>query len=506
MAPRAVSIIAAGLVAALVIMPLSAVFQRAGGSVWPGDAEWAAIRFTLWQAALSALFSCLLAVPAARALARRRFWGREALITFLGAPFILPVIVAILGLLAVFGREGMVSQLLMSVGLPRLHIDGFHGVVLAHVFFNVPLVTRLILQGWQSIPSERFRLAAQLRLSPGAQFRVLEWPMLRQTLPGAFLVVFVICLSSFAVALTLGGGPKSTTVELAIYQAFRFDFDLAKAATLAVIQLIVVGMASLIALKVSAVQIADIGKGSTITRWDGRSTVQITIDVICILFVSLFLLLPILSIVARGFVGLLDLPPSVWISAWHSLQVALASTMICIALALPLARSSSWQVLSLVGFALSPLVLGTGLFLLIQPHANPFEWALPVTCLVNALMALPFAVRAMSPSFEKSEADYGKLADMLGLTGLARFKTVTLAAIRRPLGFSAGLAAALSMGDLGVIVLFADPERATLPLQMYRLMTAYQMDTAGSAALLLLTLSLGLFWIFDKGGRYGLET
>ncbi len=506
MASRAFPIIAAGLVAALVILPLSAVFQRAGGSVWPGDAEWAAIRFTLWQAILSAFFSCLLAIPAARALARRRFWGRDALITVLGAPFILPVIVAILGLLAVFGREGIVSQALLLVGLPKLHIYGLHGVVLAHVFFNLPLVTRLILQGWQGIPSERFRLAAQLKLSPRTVFQVLEWPMLKQTLPGAFLVVFVICLSSFAVALTLGGGPRSTTVELAIYQAFRFDFDLGKAATLAIIQLAIVGLASLFALKISAVQIADAGKGGIVTRWDGQSFGQRAFDGIWIFLVSAFLLLPILSIVAGGFGGLFDLPSSVWTSAWHSLQVALASTALCVAIALPLARSSIGQVLSLVGFALSPLVLGTGLFLLIQPHANPFDWALPVTCVVNALMALPFAVRAMASSFQKSEADFGRLADMLGLKGFSRFRIVTLPAIRRPLGFSAGLAAALSMGDLGVIVLFADPERATLPLQMYRLMTAYQMDTASSAALLLLALSLGLFWIFDKGGRYGLET
>ena len=506
MAPRVVSIIAAGLVAALVILPLSAVFQRAGGSVWPAEAEWAAIRFTLWQAVLSAFFSCLLAIPAARALARRRFWGRDALITLPGAPFILPVIVAILGLLAVCGREGLVSQGLLLLGLPKLSIYGLHGVVLAHVFFNLPLVTRLILQGWQGIPSERFRLAAQLRLPPSTVFRVLEWPMLKQTVPGAFLVVFVICLSSFAVALTLGGGPRSTTVELAIYQAFRFDFDLGKSATLAIIQLIIVGMASLLALKISAVQIADTGKGGAVRRWDSQSAGQRAIDGVWIVLVTAFLILPILSIVGGGLGGLVDLSASVWKSAWHSLQVALASTAICVALAMPLARSSAGQVLSLVGFALSPLVLGTGLFLLIQPHANPFDWALPVTCIVNALMALPFAVRAMAPAFAKSEADYGRLADTLGLTGIARFRIVTLPAIRRPLGFSAGLAAALSMGDLGVIVLFADPDRATLPLQMYRLMTAYQMDTAGSAALLLLALSLGLFWVFDKGGRYGLET
>ncbi len=503
MASRVVAIIPAGLVTALVAVPLAAVFYRAGGGASLGAAEWSALRFTVWQAFLSAALSCLLAVPTARALARRRFPGRDALVTILGAPFILPVIVAILGLLAVFGREGMISQLLMTFGLPRLSVYGLHGILLAHVFFNLPLATRLILQGWTDIPAERFRLSAQLGLSSRTLFQIIEWPMLRKTVPGAFLVIFVICLSSFAVALTLGGGPKATTVELAIYQAFRFDFDLGKAAALALAQLVLVGTASLALLRMIGPMSADIGQDRTARRWDGQTLAARSIDTLVILTVTLFLLLPILSVVLRGALGLGDLPLSVWTAAGHSIQVALASTALCLTLALPLASARQGQTVALLGFALSPLVLGTGLFLILQPYTNPFEWALPVTCIVNALMSLPFAVRAIAPALEQAEADYGRTADMLNLTGWSRWRWLYLPRIRRPLGFAAGLAAALSMGDLGVIILFADPERATLPLQMYRLMGAYQMEAAGGAALLLLILSLGAFWLFEKGGRYG---
>ena len=506
MASRPFAIIIGGLVTALVAVPLAAVFYRAGGGASLGAAEWSALRFTVWQAFLSALLSCLLAIPTARALSRRQFPGRDTLVTILGAPFILPVIVAILGLLAVFGREGMVSQILMTFGLPRLSVYGLHGILLAHVFFNLPLATRLILQGWNDIPAERFRLAAQLGLSSRALFQIVEFPMLRKTVPGAFLVIFVVCLSSFAAALTLGGGPKATTVELAIYQAFRFDFDLGKAATLALVQLALVGVASLTMFRLLGPLTSDIGQGRSTQRWDGKSLSSKGIDALVILIVTLFLLLPILSVILRGALGLGDLPVSVWVAALHSIQVALASTALCIAFALPLASVRQGQTVALLGFALSPLVLGTGLFLILQPYTNPFEWALPVTCVVNALMSLPFAVRAIAPALEQAEADYGRTADMLNLTGWSRWRWLYLPRTRRPLGFSAGLAAALSMGDLGVIILFADPERATLPLQMYRLMGAYQIDAAGGAALLLLILSLGAFWLFDKGGRYGTST
>ena len=223
MAQRVVAIIAALVVAGLVTGPVTAVVWRGGGFTALSAADLSALRFTVWQASWSALISVGLAVPVASALARRSFWGRSALISVMGAPFILPVIVAILGLLSVFGGNGFVNLVLEPLGVPKLDIYGAHGVILAHVFFNLPLAVRLILQGWLSIPSERFRVAASLN---APVFWLLEWPMLRRIAPGAFAVIFVICIGSFAVALTLGGGPRATTVELAIYQAFKFDFDL----------------------------------------------------------------------------------------------------------------------------------------------------------------------------------------------------------------------------------------------------------------------------------------
>ncbi len=126
---------------------------------------------------------------------------------------------------------------------------------------------------------------------------------------------------------------------------------------------------------------------------------------------------------------------------------------------------------------------------------------MPLTALVNAAVSVPFTLRALVPALAAVERDYGRLADSLGLAAWARWRIVVLPRMRRPLGFAAGLAAALSMGDLGVIALFAEPGGATLPLQLYRLMAAYRMDEAGAAALLLLVLSLLLFWIFDRGGR-----
>ena len=90
------------------------------------------------------------------------------------------------------------------------------------------------------VPGEHYRLVSSLKLSFSQNFLALEWPVLKKVCPGIWAVIFAICLSSFAVALTLGGGPKATTVELAIYQSFFYDLDFSKAAQLALVQIVLV--------------------------------------------------------------------------------------------------------------------------------------------------------------------------------------------------------------------------------------------------------------------------
>ncbi len=501
---------ALGVVLCLTLGTLIAVMSKAEGGVFAllslGPHDFAAIRFTLWQALASAALSTLFAIPVARALSRRQFRGRAALITLLGAPFILPVIIAIFGLISVFGGRGIVSQMLVFFGFEPIAIYGYHGVLLAHVFFNLPLATRLILQGWLMIPAERFRLAASLGMTPRDIARTLERPMLREVLPGAFLVIFLICLTSFAVALALGGGPRATTVELAIYEAFRFDFDLARAAMLALVQFAMGGAAALIAFRVAIPHDTGTGLDRAVMRWDS-TPVQRGFDALAISLAAGFLILPLAMIFVKGLPSLMSLPVVVWSAAARSVTVALGSAIFTLILTLPIAalavrRRSKWvEGIGYLTIAASPLVIGTGLFIVIFPFVSPSKLALPVTGLVNAAMSLPFALRILVPALASVERDYGPLADGLGLTGMARLRLLWLPRLRRPIGFSLGLAAALSMGDLGVITMFADGDAATLPLQLYRLMGAYRMEDAAGAAVLLMGLSLALFWMFDRGGR-----
>ncbi|MEX1661015.1 thiamine/thiamine pyrophosphate ABC transporter permease ThiP [Thioclava sp. 15-R06ZXC-3] len=504
-APAAV---AGAVLAALVIGTLAAVAIRAGGLSGLRASDLAAIRFTLWQAALSALISCTLAIPVARALHRRRFAGRDLLISLMGAPFILPVIVAVFGLIAVFGRRGFINAALGYFGIEPLSIYGAQGVIVAHVFFNLPLATRMILHGWQAIPSERFRLAASLGFGSAQTARQLERPMLRAVLPGAFLAIFLVCLTSFAVALTLGGGPRATTVELAIYQAFRFDFDMGRAACLALVQVAISVTALLIAARVTLP--ASFGAGhdrnlAPIAQLSGGAA-HTVLDGAAIVLAAAFLLIPIGAVFARGLPALTSLPPMIWGATATSLIIALASTFATLCVALPLALAATrhrWaEITAMLPMTASALVMGTGAFLIARPFVNPTSLALPMVLLTNAALSVPFATRILLPEIRTLQADYDRLAASLGLRGIARLRLLTLPRLARPLGFSAGLAAAFSMGDLGVITLFSDGQTRTLPLALFQLMGSYRMDQAAGAASLLLILTFALFWAFDRLGHY----
>ena len=117
--------------------------------------------------------------------------------------------------------------------------------------------------------------------------------------------------------------------------------------------------------------------------------------------------------------------------------------------------------------------------------------------------SLPFALRILRPEAEAIRQDHARLSAALGLTPWAWVRFVYLPRLRRPLGFAAGLTAALSMGDLGVIALFGTDEFSTLPWMMYRALGAYRSNDAAMLAAILLIVAVLSFYLFPKllGGR-----
>ena len=461
--------------------------------------------FSLWQAFLSTICSVLPAILVARAFALQPdFPMRGLLLRLFALPLVVPAVVAVIGVVSVYGSGGWIPL--------GKSLYGLNGILLAHVFFNLPLAVRLLLPQWQAIPGHHWQLGDQLGMSDWQRWRFLEWPALREALPGIMLLVFMLCLTSFAVVLTLGGGPKSTTLEVAIYQSLRFDFDPARAVVLALLQLGLCMLVAIVTLKLQRLPEVEITltSGSRPTR-----TIQKPLNIALILVAAVYVGLPLLSMLIDAFKGqLLGVISNIylWQSIGNTLFIGLAAALLSVSAgwlllqySASLARAGQTgkaKLIDLAGsivYVVPPLVIGTGMFVLLSPHVDVFAWVYPVVITINALMGLPFVIRCLGPAMRQNQARYHYLCQSLQLQGWNRLRYLEWPLLRRPLGLAAALVTALAMWDLGVIALFGTPDTATLSLVIYQQLGAYLIPQATVTALVLLLLCLGMFWLLERG-------
>lgn len=509
---------AATLLLGVALLAFVALWRQAPDTPWQslwGDSYvWYVIRFTFWQAFLSAVFSTLPAILLARALYRRHFPGRTWLLRLCAMTLVLPVLVAVFGILRVYGRQGWLAQGVAALGFDYTFSPyGLQGILLAHVFFNLPLATRMLLQALESISTEQRQLAAQLGMNAWQHFQIVEWPWLRrQILPTAALI-FMLCFASFATVLSLGGGPRATTIELAIYQALSFDYDPARAAGLALIQMVC--CLGLVLLSQRVGQWLAIGSSHQL-RWRNpqdswRSRLW---DGVLITSALLLLLPPLLAVVLDGLnpavLSVLK-RPALWQTLTTSLRIALGAGLLCVILTLMLLWSSRelklrqqrlyGQLMDLSGMvilAMPGIVLATGFFLFLNNTiglpASPY--ALVVT--TNALMAIPYALKVLENPMNDVAQRYNPLCQSLAIRGWHRLRLIELRALAQPIAQAMAFACVLSMGDFGIIALFGNEQFRTLPFYLYQQIGAYRSADGAVTALLLMLLCFALFTLMEK--------
>lgn len=475
------------------------------------------IRFTLWQATLSTLLSVALAIPLARALARRgRFFGRRLIIRLGSLSLIIPTMVATLGIVAVHGRNGWINQLLAAMGGDRIHyLYGLAGILIAHSFFNLPLATRIFLDGLLNLPQHSWNLARLYGMRPSHIFRHIEWPLLRGLIAGVAGMVFLLCFTSFAIVLTLGGGPKSTTLEVAIYQAIRFDFDLTRAVALSLIQ---IGICLLLALAFFARGAAfplRPGDYPGVDRPDAEAWPTRLVDTVVIFLAAIFLISPLAAVVmktlAPGGWSILGAPEFHQALRW-TLVIALAAGTLSCLFALAIAnlivtlrrapRLAPWavapEIISLLTLLVPPITLGAGLFLFFRQFTDALSLGPVVVIALNVLLSLAFGIRILTPALQAQRNRYDNLCANLGIHGWNKWRRILWPALRAPVAYALAVATTLSAGDMGVIALFGTEDLRTLPLLMYRLISGYRLEQAAVVAVALCALCFALFWLIER--------
>ena len=462
------------------------------------------IKFSFIQASLSTLISIGLAIPVARALHRQQFPGKSALLLLSGLSFVLPVIVVILGLAAVHGNSGWISHLVGTLNIKPNYLYGLTGILIAHVFFNLPLASRILLLCLNTIPSSSWRLVNHLGLNSWQIYRFLEWPLMKSQLPALAGLIFLLCFTSFAIVLVFGGGLKYSTLEVAIYQAIRFDFDIAKAVVLAGLQISICALVFFLIVKNSSEFSLQNLSAKPVVRIDGKNSVSILFDTLILAMFSLWIVLPLIAIVLGGLnlsAWSITLSPGFLLSVKGSLLVSMSSAAIAVIMVLSLCyfykfisdskpKAHSLDLLIQLILIFPPFVLATGLFIILKGNIK-FSGPL-IVILINVLAILPFMMRIMLPAIVFTKR-YDPLCASLGIMSIERLKKIDWPIIKNSCALALGIGLALSLGDFSVIALFGSQDFQTLPLYLYRLMGAYRMEQAGVIAVIICLVSVTAF-------------
>jgi molybdate transport system permease protein len=163
-----------------------------------------------------------LGTPTAYLLAMRRFRGRNALLTVVELPLVLPPAVAGIGLLAAFGRTG-----LLSTSIPFTQF----AVVLAIAFVSAPFFVRTAVASFEALDPTLIAAARTLGASPWRVFFRVALPLAAGGLGAGLALSFARGLGEFGATIMFAGSLQglTQTLSLGIYAEFARNFDVALA-------------------------------------------------------------------------------------------------------------------------------------------------------------------------------------------------------------------------------------------------------------------------------------
>lgn len=484
---------------------LASLIYASAGSLSTVDLAgiWPVAKFTVWQAFLSTLISIAFALPVARAFVTfHEFPGRKFLLVLFTVPLSLPVIVAVLGIVTLLGRNGLISQIFQWFGLDlRPDIYGLSGILIAHVFFNMPLAVRLFLERFNAIANEHWKLAETLRFSHYERMRYILFPAIVDVLPGIASLIFFLCAASYSIILVLGGNPGTTTLQVAIYQSLSFDFDMGKAAILTLAQLAILTVIARIAVGKRTETIRK-AYGNDAPRLYHRPGVnEVVLGSIWLISASVFVTAPLGAMVYAGVLVdhvRLFSQPDFWCALVTSSTIGIFSAMIAVGLTLAILAAhysfvragknglaAIFNLVSAVALGIPSLILGVGWFIFLSKSGIGFSLVPLLIILANMIMALPFAIQILKPAVTKNYDAHDRLSATLGLFGWSRFWIVDVPVMRRAIISALLFAFALSLGDLGVVTLFGSDRILTLPALLFAKMGSYRTDDAAGLALYL---------------------
>lgn len=497
--------------------------------------------FTLTQAVLSTGLTFVLGFPGAYLAAKFTFPGKSLLKAITTVPFVLPSIIVSLGFVLLFGNNGAFNKALMAVfnlSAPPLRIlYSLKAIVLAHAFYNFPLVVRLVSAVWSSIDPRIEDAARSLGAREYSVFWHVTLPMLFPGILASLALTFIFSFMSFAVVLVLGG-VKYATIEVNIYTLMTVLLDYKMGSALAIVQ-------SLFSLsfmffyarvlefgaRTEKVAVETNGKkpplflhARDLFTWRGALLISYLV-LICVVILG-----PLLSVVAfsvihqegghavlslKSYHKIFTIPytPLLGTTPLQSIQNSLFFGIMTVLFSLPLGVSiaflltrtrfpckSLFDTLVMLPLGISSVSLGLGYVR--SFHKPPLMIAgtwYAIVC-AHTVIAYPFVMRSVMPILKKMTASLIDAAMSLGATRFQTFLRIELPIIKPGIIVGATFAFAISIGELGATYLLYRPSLTTMPISIYRFLSAHDLVGASAMGVILIIVCTLLFVCIEKTG------
>ena len=432
--------------------PVTAIVSRGlrGGSLWDVARDQTLRRvawFTLWQAVVSTVASVVVGLPLAYVLARYRFRGRSAVESLLIVPFVLPTVVVGAAFLSLLHGHQSVQ-----------------GVLLAHIFFNVPVVVRTVTPLWRKLDPRMGDAARMLGANPRRVWWQVTLPLLRQAVLSAAGIVFLFTFTSFGVVLLLGG-PRRRTLEVEIYQRTAQQLDLRSASALAVTQLVVLG-----ALLLWSARSQDRGSvQQRLVDFSGPARHVVLLPVLG--GAALLFGIPLVALVHRAGQWSRTLSGVGRQALVLSLRTALISASVAAVLGAMASmaigakgRAGRWLDAGLMlPLGTSAVTVGFGLLITFNRSPVDLRGTAIMIPLAHALIGLPFVVRSVVPVLRSIDPKQRDAAAMLGASSWQTWRAIDAPVLRRSLLTGFGFAAVISLGEFGATSFLVRRGTPTLP-------------------------------------------
>jgi len=229
-----VTVVAATAVAlSFLLLPVVAIFLR----VPPGDlidalgtdAAQKALVVTVETNVISMLLILVFGTPTAYWVATRRSRARDLVVTLIELPLVLPPAVAGIGLLAAFGRLGLLGGTFDALGVDIAFTKV--AVVLAVTFVASPFYVRTAVSALEAVDPTLPAAARTLGAGQARVFFRIALPLAAGGLGAGAALAFARGIGEFGATIMFAGSLEGVTqtLSLAIYEEFDVDFDVALA-------------------------------------------------------------------------------------------------------------------------------------------------------------------------------------------------------------------------------------------------------------------------------------